>query len=227
MNKPFFSVIVPAHNSAEYIRKGLHSIKQQTFTDYELIVVCDACTDNTAAVALGYADKVISTQYGRDGLARNAGIDAADGEWILFMDDDDWWMHPYAFEMIAQKLQDPDIDILMFGFLARGFQKPGLQEYYNSYGRIWPAVWNKCYRREFIGDTRLPDIEFTSDLPFTNELLKKKPGVQMWPVALYYYNYMRPGSQTEIHARPEGAVPEAGDERKESAPDPGGRADHC
>jgi glycosyltransferase involved in cell wall biosynthesis len=47
MSKPFFSVIVPAHNSAEYIQRGLQSIVSQSFTDYELIVVCDACTDNT------------------------------------------------------------------------------------------------------------------------------------------------------------------------------------
>lgn len=209
MNKPFFSVIVPAHNSAEFIRKGLKSIKQQTFTDYELIVVCDACTDDTAEVVTGYADKVISTWHGRDGLARNAGIDSADGEWILFMDDDDWWLHPYVFEMIAGKAGKFEEDILAFGFLARDFQQPGLQEYYNSRGHIWPAVWNKCYRREFIGDTRLPGIEFTSDLPFTNELLRKGPGVQFLAVPLYYYNYMRKGSQTEIHARPDGAVPDA------------------
>lgn len=44
---PFFSVIVPEHNSEKFMRKGLDSIKQQTFKDYELIIVCDACTDNT------------------------------------------------------------------------------------------------------------------------------------------------------------------------------------
>ena len=209
MSRPFFSVIVPAHNSAEFIRKGLKSIKQQTFTDYELIVVCDACTDDTAEVVIGYADKMISTWHGRDGLARNAGIDSADGKWILFMDDDDWWLHPYVFEMIAGNAGKFEEDIFAFGFLARDFQQPGLQEYYNSRGHIWPAVWNKCYRREFIGDTRLPGIEFTSDLPFTNELLRKGPGVQFMAVPLYYYNYMRKGSQTEIHARPDGAVPDA------------------
>ena len=52
MSNPFFSVIVPAHNSAEFIRKGLESIKNQEFDDYELTVVCDACTDDTAEVAI-------------------------------------------------------------------------------------------------------------------------------------------------------------------------------
>jgi glycosyltransferase involved in cell wall biosynthesis len=209
-SKPFFSIIVPAHNSQAYIRKGLESIREQTFHDYELIVVCDACTDDTALVARAYTDKVIITDHGMDGLARNAGIDAAEGEWLLFMDDDDWWLHPYVFELIRQKLLPINVDILMFGFLARNFlNNEGLSEYYNSRVHIWPAVWNKCYRREFIGYTRFPGIEFTSDLPFSNELLQKKPDVEFMFEPLYYYNYMRKGSQTEINARPDGAVPEA------------------
>ena len=201
MGKPFFSVIVPAHNSESYIHTGLHSIRQQTFGDYELIVVCDACTDNTAKVALGYADKLITTQHGRDGLARNAGIDAAEGKWILFMDDDDWWIHRWVFEMIAGRVGRMNEDILMFGFLARDFRKHGLQEYCNSPEQVWPSVWNKCWRREFIGDTRFPGIEFTSDYPFAREMFAKNPRVTNWKVPMYFYNYMRPGSQTEIHSR--------------------------
>ena len=62
MSKPFFSVIVPEHNSAEFMRKGLESIKAQSFTDYELIVVCDACEDNTAEIAREYTDKVFEIE---------------------------------------------------------------------------------------------------------------------------------------------------------------------
>ena len=63
-DKPFFSVIVPAHNSAAWIRKGLDSIRAQVWDNYELIVVCDACTDNTAEIAREYTDKVIITGGG-------------------------------------------------------------------------------------------------------------------------------------------------------------------
>jgi len=201
MGKPFFSVIVPAHNSAEFIRNGLDSIKRQTFTDYELIVICDACTDNTYEIVKKYADYMMFTEFGRDGLARNAGIDVARGEWLLFMDDDDWWLDDEAFRTIAENVGHCNEDIMAFGFMARDFQYPGLQGYYNTELRIWPAVWNKCYRREFIGETRFPGIEFTSDLPFTNELLRKRPGIRFFEVPLYYYNYMRKGSQTEVHWR--------------------------
>ena len=85
---PFFSVIVPEHNSEKFMRKGLDSIKEQTFTDYELIIVCDACTDNTVNIAKEYTDKVFEIDKKRCGAARNLGLDNAKGQWILFMDDD-------------------------------------------------------------------------------------------------------------------------------------------
>ena len=116
--EPFFSVIIPAHNSEEYIGKGIQSIKDQRFTDYELIIVCDACTDRTEEIARGVADKVIVTDYGLDGMARNAGIEAAEGKYILFMDDDDWFLHEFVFEQIhAAMTTDPTMDVLLWSRL--------------------------------------------------------------------------------------------------------------
>ena len=194
MGKPFFSVIVPAHNSAEYIGKGLRSIRKQTFKDYELIVVCDACTDDTEQMARVYTDNVIVTEFGMDGLARNAGIDAADGYWLIFMDDDDWFLHEYVFQQLHDAAIDTDADLLVFDFIWRG------RGYYrNDGGRVNIAVWSKCWRREIIGDTRFPGIHFTSDEPFMQEIVKKQP-VAIWlNQPMYYYNYMRKGSQTERH----------------------------
>lgn len=203
MGKPFFSVIVPAHNSAEYIGKGLRSIKKQTFKDYELIVVCDACTDDTEQMARVYTDKIIVTEFGMDGLARNAGIDAAEGYWLIFMDDDDWFLHEYVFQQLHDAAIDTDVDMLVFDFIWKG------RGYYrNEGGRTNIAVWSKCWRRSFVGDTRFPAIQFTSDEPFMQEIIAKKPRALFMKVPMYYYNYMRKGSQTEINARPDGAVPE-------------------
>ena len=61
---PRFSIIIPAFNAEKHIRKALDSIKEQTFRDYELIVICDNCTDNTAQVAWTYGAKVIKVNYG-------------------------------------------------------------------------------------------------------------------------------------------------------------------
>ena len=196
MSKPFFSVIVPAHNSEEYIGKGIASIKEQSFKDYELIIVCDACTDRTEEIARGVADKVIVTDFGMDGLARNAGIDAAEGDWILFMDDDDWFLHEYVFQMLYEAVSEATFDMLIFSFIWKG------RGYYeNPRGKMNIAVWSKCWRREFIGDTRFPAIPFTSDDPFMQDILKKNPNCAWWDMPMYYYNYMRTGSQTEKHER--------------------------
>ena len=200
MSKPFFSVIVPAHNSAEYIGKGLRSIKRQSFQGYELIVVCDACKDDTEQMARVYTDKVIVTDYGMDGLARNAGIDAAEGHWLIFMDDDDWFLHEFVFEQLHEAAVDTDVDMLVFDFIWKG------RGYYrNAGGKTNIAVWSKCWRRSFVGDTRFPAIPFTSDEPFMQEIIAKKPRALFLGVPMYYYNYMRKGSQTELNARPDGA----------------------
>ena len=184
-----FSVIVPAYNSAGWIRKGLQSIKDQTFTDYELIVVCDSCKDNTAEIAREYADKVIEVDYHLDGLARNAGIDAAKGEWILFMDDDDWFLHEFAFQMLADVVGKNGEDILMFSFIWKGV---GYAK--NTPEHQWVAVWNKCWRREFIGDTRFMDIPHWSDRDFNRDMMFKRPKCICWDMPFYYYNYLREGS---------------------------------
>ena len=88
MSKPFFSVIVTEHNSAEWMRKGLDSIADQSFRDYELIVICDRCTDNTAEIAKSYDARVpeitvLEVDFGRAGLSRNRGLDIARGECVL------------------------------------------------------------------------------------------------------------------------------------------------
>ena len=189
--KKFFSVIVPVHNAAEFMRKGLDSIKTQEYADYELIIVCDACTDGTENIALRYADKMICTDYGRAGMARNVGLDAAEGEWILFMDDDDWYL-PGAFGMIAEELgRQKDIDILAYGFewKGMGYAKQSPQ-------RIYPAIWNKAWRREFIGGERFPDWIHTDDLGFARKM-HPKARFGYCPAILYYYNFMRKGSVSD------------------------------
>ena len=119
MSKPFFSVIVPAHNSEFYIMRCLSSIIRQTFEDYELIVVCDRCGDNTDGIARQIADTLIITDSGMDGMARNAGLDVAQGEWVLFLDDDDWWIHEYVLEQIKNALDTIPfpVDMLLFDFI--------------------------------------------------------------------------------------------------------------
>ena len=200
---PKFSIIIPAHNSAGFIEKALQSVRKQTYTDYEMIVVCDACTDYTARVAMNFADRIIQTEYGRDGLARNAGLDAAQGEYVLFLDDDDWYLHENVLLniMIMTKYAS-NAKILCFGFLWRTV---GITGPVNPSGGIWPNVWSKCWKRSFIGETRFGDEYMESDLHFTKKMLGKitnwEKEIYMTMMPIVYYNYMREGSQTELEAR--------------------------
>ena len=195
-----YSIIVPVHNSAGFVTKCLESIRMQTVTDYELIVVCDRCQDNTEEVVRPYADKVLVTDYGNDGPPRQAGVDVAQGDWILFLDDDDYWLHEYVLDLIDKAIAN-DIDVLCFGFIFKGQGYAPPIRKYKGHEIFWPSVWNKCYRRDFIADTPLRYVEVKGtqapDIDWTNRLLNKDFRIGVLDQPLYYYNYMRKGSQTD------------------------------
>ncbi len=100
-NQPVFSVIIPAHNSAQFIRETLESVRAQTFQDFEVIVVDDGSTDNTWQAIQGCAGwfpgrfcsiRVEPPQSKGPGGARNLGIHQAKGEFVAFLDSDDLWV---------------------------------------------------------------------------------------------------------------------------------------
>ena len=191
-----FSVIIPAYNAEKHIRTALESIRKQQFDDYELIVVCDSCEDRTEEIAKAYGARTARVEYHRDGLTRNKGLDMAKGDYILFMDDDDHWLHEYVLTMLNDYVsQVPDMDIIAFGFIWSGL---GYARPLHDGNVLWPAVWNKCYKRSFIGETRFSDEWSVSDLGFTQTLLAKNPRLAVWDMPLYYYDYMRPGSITYL-----------------------------
>ena len=190
-----FSVIIPAHNAEGYIRKALDSIKNQTFTDYELIVVCDSCTDNTASIAHEYGAIVEEVKFERDGLTRNRGINIAQGEYLLFMDDDDWWLHEFVLEQLDRKLKEiPETDILCFSFIFKGWKYASPK---GNNGQRWIAVWNKCWRRDCIEGTRFSAKYSISDVDFHNGMMRKNLKMYDWDMPMYYYNYLREGSISE------------------------------
>lgn len=202
-----FSVIIPAHNAADRLGRCLASIREQQrpdytqdplrsvpFTDYELIVVADACEDGTAGIATAYDAIVEEVDFCRDGLTRNRGLDIAKGEWILFLDDDDWWLHPFVLDRISGNIEEnPAVDVIAFSFIWKGRQ---YADPLGNRGNLWPAVWNKAWRRDFIGDTRFSDDKRHSDLDFSRRVFAKGPRVRFWDEPLYFYNYLRPGSIT-------------------------------
>ena len=140
-------------------------------------------------------------KFGNDGLSRSKGLDLATGDWILFMDDDDWWLHEYVLDLLNKALNKigDNIDLLQFGFIWKS------KGYFGSCSpkdgtptSLYSNVWTKCIRRSFIGDTRFPNIHSISDSKFVEELAKKKPRLAFLDLPMYYYNWLRPGSISQI-----------------------------
>jgi len=93
--KPFFSVIIPTYNHANYLKKALDSVLAQSFNNYEIIVIDDNSTDNTRAVVNNYKNKIIYKKISNNriiGRSRNLGISISKGEWLAFLDSDDEWL---------------------------------------------------------------------------------------------------------------------------------------
>lgn len=105
--EPMISVIVPAHNEGEYLARTLDALRAQNYSNFEVIVVCNGCSDHTAEVARGRCDVLIDTQERGISFARNRGAKAARGELLLFLDADTI-LQPDGLKVIARKFKRTD-----------------------------------------------------------------------------------------------------------------------
>ena len=124
-----FSVIIPLYNKAPYVRKALETVCAQTYRDYEIIVINDGSTDNSAIIAEEYLNgvegisyKILFQQNAGVSAARNNGVAQASGEYIAFLDADDWWKPTYL-EKMAQLIEDyPEAGLYACNYI---YYKPG------------------------------------------------------------------------------------------------------
>lgn len=194
-----FSVIIPTHNNAKDLATLLRSILRQTFTDYEVIIVADACDEPnrklTDATVKDFEGKMKITylivNHHNAGMSRNAGLDIADGDYILFADDDDYFLHDWVFEEINSLVTRADCDMALFGFI---FGSLGYKAPFDNNGNAFGNVWSRCFKRSAIGDTRFPNVYPDDDLQFCNLMEQKNLKIAAFSNSIYYYNYMRKGS---------------------------------
>lgn len=116
--KPLISIILPVYNGENYIKQSLNNILNQTFTNYELIVINDGSTDNTENICEKICQtndkiKLISKKNEGPSVARNIGIEKAHGEWICFIDSDDSIKNTYL-ENLAEFINSADLIITTF-----------------------------------------------------------------------------------------------------------------
>lgn len=134
---PLVSVVIPAYNAAWCIRKALDSVLSQNFEDYELIVVNDGSRDDTAAVVSTYGSRVRLIEKPNGGLssARNAGIAAARGQYVAFLDADDYWLKGKLEKQVYLMQENPGL-----GFTSTCAR---LEDFSGGSLGIWPcAHWS-------------------------------------------------------------------------------------
>ena len=213
------SIIVPVYNVEKYLSFCLDSLVNQTFKDIEIICVNDGSTDNSTEVLEHYAGfdkriKIINKENGGLSSARNAGLDAATGKYIAFVDSDDFVSH-FLVERAYNFVQKKNADFAAFGFdyvvgnslklYESGFSFPkslvgkcvyetDLNE--NFYTKIHPTAWCKFYSAKLIQNNNLrfcEDIIF-EDLPFAAEVYLSANRMVYTNLPLYYYRAERQGS---------------------------------
>lgn len=119
MSKPIVSVVVPVYNAEAYLDRCVSSITGQSYSELQIILVNDGSTDRSAALCDAWAEKdrrikVIHKENAGAGMARNSGIDAADGDYILFVDSDDY-IHCSTVEKCVLRAQQTHAEAVLFG----------------------------------------------------------------------------------------------------------------
>ena len=191
---PDLSIIIPAYNLEDCITPMLDSLKAQDIGDYsvEIIFVLNNCTDDTKGVIerSGLECKLINCDIQGCGPARNAGLDIAQGEYIWTIDGDDWLLSDTAVRQILDRVKREGMNILRIPFSHDKYR-------YNYFSMVWQYVM----RREFINEFRFPNYQPAEDDAYMDMVLRKagynRDTYMFLPFIkqeLYYYNYMRPGS---------------------------------
>ena len=223
------SVIMPVYNVAEYVGECLNSILNQTLYDIEIICVNDGSTDNSLEILNKYADKdkriiVINKKNEGSGIARNTALKLATGEYIYFIDSDDWLLHNRVLEQIYLKAFADNLDMLIFGGYSCYIGKSG--RVYKSKGgyslksipkkfrnRIFSAkevkkdifkfpstAWTKLYKREFFENNKIvfQTIGVGQDqLPFFHSMITAER-IEVLEACLYCYRKNRPNSAMTV-----------------------------
>ncbi len=203
--KPQISVIIPLHNSAKFLDTTIAAVLQQTFSDYELLLMENASSDNTYEIANSYSEKYPNIKsYKLDGkgicYARNCGLEKATGDFIVFLDHDDK-ISPDHLEALYEcvSIQKCDLGIApISSYYNEGkinsmpMQPVGLYENNNKVNLLGDHfVWAKIYKNKLIQDNNVrfqECVEAFEDWPFFVEMLLLSSKVYITDKSMYYYS---------------------------------------
>lgn len=200
---PKISIIVPIYNVEPYLHRCVVSILNQTFTDFECILVDDGSPDKCEEICDEYAKKdkrirVIHKPNGGLSDARNAGLNIAKGEYIGFVDSDDW-IHPQMYEILYKGIVKNDVKLSICAYeevdTVEKFEPIENISFSKHYGldflvedNITAVVaWNKLYHRSLFKDIRYPVGRIHEDEFTTYKILYKAEKIAFCRDKLYFY----------------------------------------
>lgn len=201
---PDLSVIVPVYNLEPFIGHLLETLKAQRLDGLlvEYIFVLNNCTDNSEGEIRRSElpnTTILTCEEQGCGPARNKGFEESRGEFIWYMDGDDWLISRTALRDATRAAQRHRLNILRIPFISDRFT-------YNYFSMVWQYV----LYRDFVKEFRFPSIQPCEDDVYMDEVLRKvgadRQTYLMLPTLsepLYFYNYMREGSNMYRHFRGE------------------------
>ena len=215
-NMPLISIIIPVYKVEQFLPKCVDSVLAQTYKNLEIILVDDGSPDNCGKICDEYAKKdarvrVIHQQNKGVSGSRNAGLEIAKGEYIGFVDSDDY-IDPDMYEYLYGLITKDNADMAMCnahedeGFhsaklLDSPYKLIPVQEYFEC--ADWMYVWNKLYKRELIEDMRFDlRVSCSQDELFNFELAKKNAFVALGDQAKYHYRCRQNPHSVSVNFRP-------------------------
>ena len=205
------SMIVPVYQVEKYIAQCIESVLNQTFKDFELILIDDGSKDQSGSICDLYAAKddrilVIHTENRGAAAARNVGLDHASGRYITFLDGDDY-LDEHMIARMYEEIEHSEYDMVVCDFLnllpdeEDNFIVHLQEETVNgrnvlehlknerNYG-LWTIVWNKIYKREVLENLRFPDGKYFEDEFFSNQLYLFSNQIHVIPDVLCYHRVL-------------------------------------
>ncbi len=215
-NKPKVSIIVPVYNVEEYLVKCLDSLVSQTLKEIEIICINDGSTDNSLEILNTFAQKdsriiIINKQNEGVSAARNIGLDISNGEYIMFVDSDDY-LEIQTCQTVYEKIKNENSDLLIFNYFSVTqntkkisaeldnilTNKFSFKQCPDSFFYTATSVWGKLYKNKDLGNfnTRLKKGEDT--VFFWIYCLRNNPIISILNIPLYNYRIRNNGAMSNI-----------------------------
>lgn len=206
MENPLISIIIPVYNGEKYLRPCLDSIIQQTYVNWEMILVDDGSTDGSGTICDEYAQKAnISVFHKKNegqAKARNIGIEMAKGDYISFVDCDDW-LEPDMYEKMMGVLTSQNAEIVISGYIEeyanrkKEVHNDGTMTCYDSSealklvleGKIGSYLWSMLFRRDVVKEP-MPDLNPYEDHATIFKWISHAQKVVVYYHAFYHYRQL-------------------------------------